>query len=216
MIVSEFIGKKFGMLTVVADAGRRKSNNFGGTTPWVIAICECGGSGDYVLEKLRSGHTQTCGCSTGSIISKSLATHGASGSPLYKVWSEMKRRCDNPADTSYPNYGGRGISYDARWSDFVLFREDMGDRPAGKTLERVDNDGDYCKENCRWATRKEQGRNKSSNRVLEAFGESKLLIEWAESSGIAQQTIWKRLNRGWDVERAVSEPSRPTNPKYKK
>ncbi len=122
-------------------------------------------------------------------------THGMTREPIWNIWVDMRKRCRNPNAYAYERYGGRGISVCARWEEFANFFEDMGDRPSPKhTLDRIDNDGDYCKENCRWATRKEQARNRSSNRMLQAFGKTMTLAEWSIETGLNATTITRRID----------------------
>lgn len=132
--------------------------------------------------------------------------HGSTGTPEYKIWVGMKKRCYNPSDSSYSHYGGRGITVCERWrNDFVAFLEDMGTRTKGLTLERKNNNGNYEPGNCRWATRKEQTRNARHNIVLEFNGIKQCLAAWAEEMGQRRTTVQSRLDRGWSVERALTE-----------
>ena len=124
----------------------------------------------------------------------------------YCSWAGMKSRCTNPNNKQFADWGGRGITYDPRWESFDNFFADMGERPAGTMLERSDNDGPYCKANCRWATRAEQNRNKRNNRYLEYDGRRMLAVDWAKHLGVAPRLIRVRLNRGWSVERTLSTP----------
>jgi len=105
----------------------------------------------------------------------------------------MRRRCLSPSSPIFRYYGGRGIKICAGWGDYLTFLADMGERPAGRTLDRIDNDGDYEPGNCRWATRVEQANNKSSNRILSALGQRKTMAQWAAETGIKTATIWARL-----------------------
>jgi hypothetical protein len=115
----------------------------------------------------------------------------------------------NPNQKNYPDYGGRGISMCSEWlDDFAQFRRDMGPRPIGYSLERIDNDGHYEPRNCRWANRGEQNRNTRRNRPLTLNGETLLLTQWAERLGITSQSLTKRLTRGWSVEAALTAESR--------
>jgi hypothetical protein len=141
-------------------------------------------------------------------IRKGRTTHGHAKtgkvSPEYKSWTMMLSRCNNIKSHNYKDYGGRGISVCDRWEkSFENFLEDMGDRQDGMSIDRVDNSLGYFKENCRWATRFEQHRNKRNNRLLEINGVTKCVSEWAEEVGLNNQTIHERLNRGWAPEDAV-------------
>jgi hypothetical protein len=127
-------------------------------------------------------------------------------SPEYHTWNGMVQRCTNPNSVIYKYYGGRGITVDKTWRDFRQFYADMGPRPEGHTLERINNAIGYRKDNCEWRTRKDQSRNKSDNRVLEANGESLCVSAWAEKLGISHETIRFRLRLGWSAERALFTP----------
>ena len=120
----------------------------------------------------------------------------------------MKTRCDNPTHKAYSRYGGRGITYDPRWINFENFISDMGLKPDSKMeLDRIDNDKNYCKENCRWTTHKEQTRNRGGKRAtrLYTFNEKTMCIaDWAREVGISPQSMQKRLNKGWPLEKAFT------------
>lgn len=122
-----------------------------------------------------------------------------------KVWVGMKKRCYCKTCKAYPDYGGRGIVMSSEWkANYAAFLADMGEPEEGLSLERIDCNGPYSKENCKWATAKEQARNRRSNRIIEAFGQRKTLAEWSESSPVCRDTIAKRLNRGWKPEEALT------------
>jgi hypothetical protein len=127
--------------------------------------------------------------------------------PLHRTWANMIQRCYNPHNTAYQYYGGRGIAVCDRWRDFMLFLEDVGPRPSPKhTLERVDNDGNYCRENVRWATRLEQSQNMRSNHRLEHNGEILTIAEWSRRLGVLNMCIPARLRRGWSLHDALTIP----------
>lgn len=127
----------------------------------------------------------------------------------YKSWAAMKARCNNPNQTGYERYGGRGIKYDPSWESFENFFADMGAKENSKMeLDRINNDGDYCKENCRWATRKEQTRNRGGKRATRLYtfeGKTMCIADWAKEVGISPQSMQKRLNNGWPLEKAFSK-----------
>lgn len=127
-------------------------------------------------------------------------------SPTYVSWKAMRRRCYNRSYPDFHRYGGRGIKVCARWRSFSAFLEDMGERPDGTTLERIDRDGDYSPTNCKWATRKEQNRNHAINRLITIGGKTQCVAAWAEESGIGDSTIRNRLATGWPVERLLEKP----------
>jgi hypothetical protein len=132
--------------------------------------------------------------------------HGMTNSPEYEVWRAMKKRCSVKTVSNYADYGGRGIKVCERWQSFVNFIADMGTRPSGMTLERIDNDGDYSPENCRWATIAEQHTNMRSNRLLTLNGMTKTLTEWAHDIGMKPNTLLFRIRSGWSEERALTTP----------
>ena len=122
----------------------------------------------------------------------------------YKCWVNMKQRCTNPNDRSYPNYGGRGIKVCAAWGDsFQQFYTDMGARPTGYSIDRIDNDGDYEPSNCKWSTHKEQQSNKRSNRWITYGGNTMTVTQWSKLTGT---DVAQRIHNGWDEAKAVSTP----------
>lgn len=134
------------------------------------------------------------------------SNHGKRHSPIYHVWCGIIRRCLNPNSSAYPDYGGRGITVCEKWRDFLGFYEDMGDQPPSMTIDRIDNDLGYSPENCRWASRAEQNRNKRSVRKLTIGDETLPILVWAERYGIKQRTVLARIRSGWDAEAAVKTP----------
>lgn len=134
------------------------------------------------------------------------------------VWRQMISRCYDPENPKYPRYGARGIRVCDRWICRRLFIEDMGEKPDGMSLNRIDNDGDYTPENCEWATSMAQAQNRSSNRSLTFNGESHCITEWSRMVGIGRKTISKRLESGWTVEQALTTPvsksKKPSEMKY--
>lgn len=132
--------------------------------------------------------------------------HGAHNTPAYGVWSSMRARCNNPNNPAYDDYGARGITVCDTWSKFSAFLADMGHPPPGMTLERRGNDLGYSKENCVWASRTEQGRNKRNNVLITIDGETHALSVWAERLGLKYGTIHRRLIMGWSPEDAVKTP----------
>lgn len=128
----------------------------------------------------------------------------------------MKTRCNNVKHRAYPRYGGRGITYDTAWEKFENFYRDMGPKPHPKMeLERIDNEKNYCKENCRWATKKEQTRNRGGARATRMYtydGKTMCIADWAKEIGITPQSLQKRLNKGWPLELALSPEKRDKDP----
>lgn len=137
------------------------------------------------------------------------AKHGYHKSSEYSSWNAMKNRCDNSSFKHYDRYGGRGITYDPAWDDFSVFLKDMGKKPTPEhQLERVDNNKNYSRENCIWATRKEQTRNRGGERATRLYtydGKTMCIKDWAEYVGISNTSMQKRLNNGWPLEKAFSK-----------
>jgi hypothetical protein len=134
-------------------------------------------------------------------------THGASKTALYGIWQHAKARCHNPTDGAYPKYGGRGLVMCERWRhSFEAFAKDMGPRPSAKhSIERKDNDGGYCPENCVWATKSEQANNRKSSRIIDVDGHRKTAMQWSRETGIHESLIRARIDRlGWTPKDAVT------------
>ncbi len=145
-------------------------------------------------------------------------THGMSNqsstpAPEYYVWSNARARCSNPKLRCWKHYGGRGITFDSRWDDFAQFMKDMGPRPPGTQLERVNNDLGYGPENCVWATRRRQARNKRSSKLYQWKGEDRSLTEIAQMESVLPDRLIRRVRCGWPLQRAVSAP--PMDPKVR-
>jgi len=137
-------------------------------------------------------------------------SHGMSGTSEYKAWINMKDRCFNPNHKRYLDWGGRGITVCDRWKNsFKNFLADMGMKPSPKhSIDRIDNDGDYCPENCRWATRVEQENNKSTNRLITIACVTLTMAQWTKEMGFAKSVIQDRLNLGWSEYKSVMTPVR--------
>jgi len=135
-------------------------------------------------------------------------THGQGhGTPEYRTWLSMKKRCYNEKDKDYPRWGGRGIRVCRRWrGSFEKFYKDMGDRPDGHEIERVDNNGDYIPSNCLWATKKAQARNRRTSFMITCWGQTKCAAEWAEYIGMNESTIRYRIRNGWKPAVAFTRP----------
>lgn len=195
------LGRKFGRLSVIRFVGVNKHR----IKLWECS-CDCGNLTIVRGTTLRSGMTKSCGC-----FQKTHAkTHGLSrsGCPEYRVWAGMLFRCNSELASGYHNYGGRGIKVCDRWQSFENFFIDMGKRPSPKhSIDRIDNNKDYSPDNCRWATKKQQDRNRRTNRIVEINEIAKPLIEWAEAVGLHPAVLTYRLDHGWTVEEALHVPS---------
>lgn len=172
--------------------------------------CECGRSHSTKLFSVIRGKTRSCGCLSREVASARSRTHGATAGgkrkPEYSIWRSVVHRCTSPDSPHWPRYGGRGIDICSRWrTSFQAFFDDMGQRPLGLTLERVDNDKGYSPDNCVWATRKQQANNTSRTLFVVHRSETRSLQEWSALTGVKANTIRKRLREGWPVGRALFE-----------
>lgn len=155
----DITGEVFHRLTAIRPLSKTKS----GHMVWEF-LCACGDVTQATSGKVISGNTKSCGCLRRDYMRETKTLHGKSKSGAFKSWSAMKRRCENCNVHNYGDYGGRGISYAPEWNEFTNFYEDMGDRPEGATLDRIDVNKDYSKENCRWASWQTQALNRRLNK----------------------------------------------------
>ena len=175
-----------------------------------LCICECSNYKIASAHELKQKTVQSCGCLNDQKRKENNRKHGLYQHPLYNVWRDMKQRCYNPNSEYYDRYGGRGIKVCAEWKDdFLTFYNDMivGYEP-GLTLDRIDNDGDYCKENCRWITNKDQQNNKSSNTLINYYGEDYTLSQLGEifGGGKTSSDVANRINIGWTLDESLYLP----------
>lgn len=207
------VGMKFGRLTVMD----RESPKIKKTKGLWICKCECGNVIKVNTNNLKSGNTTSCGCKRKETLSQLRTKHGESDARLYNVWLGMKKRCYNTKNVDYKNYGGRGITVCDEWKDsFVNFSQwayENGydkDAPRGQcTIDRIDVDGCYEPENCRWVDRYIQMNNKRNNRILTYNGESHTLAEWCEIVNIPYSSLESRLDKlHWSVEKTLTTPTR--------
>jgi len=193
-------GDRFGRYVVICevDAVSRKS---GVRVRAVLARCDCGTEKQVRLESLWSGTTMSCGCYHADLsratLAKASITHGRSRSDLHRIWSAMKARCSNPANKRWASYGGRGIRVCDEWrSSFPAFAAHVGTKPAGMTLDRIDNDGHYEPGNVRWATYSQQARNTRRSAVVELNGERMPLVAAVERLGVKYDSLQASLRKG--------------------
>lgn len=197
-------GDRFGRLTAVRPWAITKRRLW----TWKFA-CDCGKKCIKVASSVRLGATRSCGCLHHEMLLRRNFKHGGSPrsgrEPLYEVWKRMKQRCENKTCYHWQRWGGRGIR--VLWTDYATFRSDMlsSYRP-GLQIERVDNNGHYCKENCKWATPKEQANNTRRNVFIEFQGQRLSVAEWSRRLGIKRQTLLWRLHAGWSGQRALTSP----------
>lgn len=191
-------GLRFGRLTVETFAGRLSKHS-----SWHCR-CDCGMKTVVTCGDLTTGHTSSCGCLRRDVTRARVWKHGNTGTAVYGVWLGILQRCEDRNCRSFPRYGGRGITVCERWHDFKNFLSDVGQRPRNKSIERIDNSKGYEPGNCRWATMKEQCRNRRSNHVLTWNGRTMCIAAWAEEIGIKPLTVLHRIRSGWSVERALT------------
>lgn len=204
--IIDLTGQVFNRWTVL----HRVVNPGRGEAKW-LCRCVCGVERAVASSELRLGNSRSCGCLKLEELVLRVTKHGHSlkhdKSPTYRCWAAMLSRCRDPGSADYVRYGGRGITVCKQWQEFAAFLADMGEKPANKTLDRRDNNGPYTPENCRWATRSEQARNRTTSRLLTFRGQTKTLAEWSVLTGIHRATLWDRLNTGWSVVAALTTPT---------
>lgn len=209
--VIDLTGKKFGRFLVVGLSGKNRH----GSAMWRCR-CECGTEKIIDGQGLRKGSTVSCGCLRAEHLRRgreylhvSSRTHGESRSREHKIWRCIVYRCYTSTAPEFPCYGGRGIRVCKRWREsFPAFLEDMGKAPSLKhTIDRIDNDGPYSPENCRWATRKEQANNRRDNTRISYQGVDKTISQWSDDLGVDPHLLYDRINRrGWTAEKAFTTP----------
>lgn len=196
--LGDLVGKRFGRWTVLKYANNDKK-----IKRW-HCLCDCGNEKIVIQQGLVRGLSTSCGCKRKETLNK-LKKHGMVNTKFYEKWKSMKLRCLCKTIKAYPNYGGRGIRLSEKWIEFNGFKEDMYDsflehlKEFGNmqtTLDRIDNNGNYCKENCRWATRKEQQYNRRITKLIEYNGEKLTITKWGKKLGIDHVLIYRRLKRG--------------------
>ncbi len=195
-------GKKIGRLTVLKISHSTERGVF-----WVC-LCKCGNKVIVKGYSLRCGETKSCGClhsdSARKIQRKYQWKHGKSGTKIYTTWKQIQIRCNKKSDKAYRNYGGRGIK--CLWKTFPEFYKDMGNPPSELySIDRIDNNSNYCKENCRWATKTEQANNRRTAHLLTYEGKTQNMKSWAIKLGIPYRNLWWRIKNGWSIEEAFSK-----------
>lgn len=201
----DLTGQRFGRLVVEGFAYTDKHRR----SVWKCR-CDCGKEKNIGMQPLRDGRIKSCGCKKVEILCERNRTHGHSDTRLYDIWSGMIDRTERKNSHAYKDYGGRGISICKEWrDDFEAFYEwaiNHGYQD-NLTIDRIDVNGIYCPENCRWATRKEQANGTRRNAKILYKGETLTLQQWAERVHIHKGTLWNRLNAlGWSVEEALETP----------
>lgn len=200
MKLEDLSGKRFGKLVV-----KERATNKSKQTRW-LCLCDCGCETIVHAAHLKSGHTQSCGCIHSQSVRELMSTHGKSKTKLYKVWRGIIERTTCPTHHAYKNYGGRGITLCKEWHDFQPFYEWSMSHGyvEGLSIDRIDCNGNYEPNNCRWATVKEQQNNRRDNRFITYNGETHTMKEWSEIRGIKYVTLSMRINKyGWSIERSL-------------
>lgn len=209
--VENLVGKRFGRLTVLEFYRTHNKRSY-----WYCR-CDCGNEKIVGAPGMKGGHIVSCGCYGAEASRAALAKarinpyvkHGLSRSRIYNIYGGIKERCYNPNDTAYRHYGGRGIKMCDEWlEDFMNFYEwaMANGYEDHLSIDRIDVNGNYCPENCRWATHKEQSNNKQYHRWLTYEGETHNLTEWANIVGMDPRTLNARIRSGWSVAKALTEP----------
>lgn len=199
-------GKKFNRLVVIEKAYKKNNKTY-----W-RCVCDCGKEVCVEAQKIRNGHTKSCGCYKLDITKKTNSTHKLSNSRLYLVYRSMLRRCYYVKTQNYKYYGGRGIKVCDEWrKDFKAFHDwamangyDENAEFGKCTIDRIDNNGNYCPENCRWISIKEQCQNRTNTVYFAYNGETLTRQEWAKKLGIKEATIKRRMYDGWSIEETLS------------
>lgn len=202
--IIDLTGQKFGRLVVI----KRINNDNCGRHRW-LCRCDCKGKNEVIVrgDSLKSINTKSCGC----LQIEKVTRHGHSNDKIYIVWKQMIQRCTNPNNKHWKDYGYREITVCDRWlgeNGFIHFLEDIGEAPPGLTIERKKNNLGYCKENCKWATKKEQMRNTRDNLRIIHNGKTRLLIEWSEETGIPYGTLYTRIYKlNWTNRKSINNSS---------
>lgn len=204
-------GMKFGRIRVLGVPFRIRLQN--ASRVHFVGECECGEIKVFRASHVTGGASYSCGCYLDERRPFANRKHGERNTPLFRLWSGMKNRCGNPNEPSFRYYGGRGIEVCEEWrSSFETFRDwcQSNGYRHGLQIDRINNNGPYAPWNCRFADRVTQANNRSNNRMLTAFGETKNLTQWSRDSrcAVARCTLKARIEYGWTVEKAILEPSR--------
>jgi hypothetical protein len=192
------IGQRFGKLTVIERIGSKCGKSY-----W-RCVCDCGGTRDAVAGDMKFGRVLSCGCLKNE---NHYRTHGMSSTKIYRSWNDMMTRCYNTKDKHYKWYGTRGITVCDKWLKFEGFYEDMGSSyEEGLTLDRIDVNGNYCKENCKWSTIIEQCNNRRSNHIVTYNSVTDTLTNICKLNNVSRAMVTGRLKLGYDIKTAIEKP----------
>lgn len=195
----DLTGMDFGNLTVLKKIGRKNGNNL-----W-LCKCKCGNEVECYQYNLERGTSTSCGCLRSFYAKKTRKCHGESTGTLYKKWGSIKTRCYNKNTPSYKNYGGRGIKMCDEWLEFWNFREWAYKNGYSEelTLERIDVNGNYSPENCKWIPMEEQANNKRNSCFIEYGGKKQTLSQWSRELGVGKEVLSYRYHAGWSPEECL-------------
>ena len=206
----DLTGQKIGFLTVL-----QRLPQYTHKKTYYKCKCDCGKEIITYYGNLASGHTKSCGCYMKKLASEMFSTHRKSSTVLYKRWSGIKERCYSPNSTKYYRYGARGIKMCDEWkNDFIKFYDWSINNGFSEnlTIDRIDVNGDYCPENCKWSNNIEQANNKTNSRFITYKGKTQTVAQWSRETGVAYDNIIARLRLGWDVDSIFTKPA--DNKKY--
>lgn len=193
------MGRRFGRLVVIGKAPSK-----GKGALWRVR-CDCGNERTGQSYWLRNG-AQSCGCLASAQTIERSTKHGLVGTPEYRSWLSMMHRCYREANHNFDSYGGRGVSVCKRWHNVTKFLEDIGERPPGTSVDRIDIDGNYEPGNCRWATPSEQANNRRNSRFITYQGKTQTIAQWSAEIGVSDRLLRSRFERGWPLEDAFTKP----------
>lgn len=201
----DIAGIKFGLLTPIKIVEVAKN----GRSKW-LCKCDCGNSAIVWNHNLLHNHTQSCGCLQKKRASEATSSHKMTGTRLYRTWHHMRERCFNRNTKGFKNYGGRGITVCNEWLIFENFRDWAFNNGYSDnlTIERINVDGDYCPNNCKWIPMESQAKNKRTNHFFTINGDTKTMTDWAYVYGIKPTTVFCRLYHGWDELSALTRPTK--------
>ena len=203
----DLTGQRFNRLTVIGPSEKRTNARY----QYWNCTCDCGAATVTNGSALRHGRVKSCGClqrEKARAAGDRTRTHGMTKTTTHAIWMGMIQRCHNKNSKDYYRYGAKGITVCDRWRTFEHFYADMGERPEGKSLDRIDNSKGYSQDNCRWATASEQVRNSSQTHWVTINGRTQTIGDWLAETGIKHtSTYWRRVNkRGWSIEKALTTP----------
>lgn len=201
----DLTGKKFNRLTVISQSKERLR----GMIQW-DCVCECGGEVKALSARLNGGYIKSCGCLALEMSKKrkNRLTHGLSKTRIYRIWAEIKKRCNSKSQRdNHSSYTDRGIKYCSKWERFEGFYEDMKDGYKDNlTIDRINNDKGYSKNNCKWSTPKEQANNRRSNKFYKYLGKKYTQAQLSEKFNVNYGTLVSRIRYGWSVSDAINIP----------